>query len=131
MMDYRRCRTLEGKVRMAGAPATTWSADQKQRSSRIRCAPRGRERRYAICLEQAPGGGGRVSVSVNIVPVWVVEATPTAVAAVPGSMGRPHFGRAHRPRKGRVRKSVESQRDLHVNRLNLAAGEFVELKAVF
>jgi transposase len=76
----------------------TWSADQKQRIIAESFAPGASvaevARRYGLNSnmlftwrrrERAVNDGGK---TVNIVPVRVVEATPTATATAPASMGR-------------------------------------------
>jgi transposase len=78
-----------------------WSADQKQRIIAESFAPGASvadvARRYGLNAnmlftwrrrEPAAGVANHVGESMNIVPVRVVEATPTATAATPGSMGR-------------------------------------------
>ena len=81
-----------------GRRRRTWSADQKQRIIAESLEPGASvaevARRYGLNAnmlftwrrrERRPAGGGE---PVNIVPVRVVEATPTAIATAPGSMGR-------------------------------------------
>jgi transposase len=76
----------------------TWSADQKQGITAESFAPGASvadvARRHGLNAnmlftwrrrERREAGG---SEPVNIVPVRVVEATPTAIATTPGSMGR-------------------------------------------
>ena len=58
---------------------------------RIRCggsAPLWSELQYAVHLATARTGRNDVAKTVNIVPVRVVEATPTATATASASMGR-------------------------------------------
>jgi transposase len=79
----------------------TWPAEQKQRIVAESFAPGASiaevARRYGLNAnmlftwrrrEQAAGAANAVSESVNIVPVRVMEATPTVTAAAPGPMGR-------------------------------------------
>jgi transposase len=78
----------------------TWSADQKQRIIAESFAPGASvaqvARRYGLNANMLftwrrrdrRVGGGNDGAPVNIVPVRVVEATPTAIATAPGSMGR-------------------------------------------
>jgi len=78
----------------------TWSADQKQRIITESFAPGASvakvARRYGLNAnmlftwrrrEQRAGGANDGGGAGNIVPVRVVEATPTATATAPGSMG--------------------------------------------
>ena len=78
----------------------TWSADQKQRIIAESFAPGASvaevARRYGLNANMLftwrrrdrRVGAGNDGAPVNIVPVRVVEATPPAIAAAPGSMGR-------------------------------------------
>ena len=78
----------------------TWSADLKQRIIAESFAPGASvaevARRYGLNgnilftwrRRDRRVGGGNDGAPVNIVPVRVVEATPTAIATAPGSMGR-------------------------------------------
>ena len=79
----------------------TWSADQKQRIITESFAPGASvaevARRYGLNAnmlftwrrrEQRASGADEVGEPVNIVPVRVVGAPPTAAAIAPGSMGR-------------------------------------------
>lgn len=84
----------EGRRRRA------WSADRKQRIIAESFAPGASvaevARRYGLNANMLftwrrrdrRVGGGNDGAPVNIVPVRVVEATPTAIATAPGSMGR-------------------------------------------
>ena len=77
-----------------------WSADQKQRIIAESFAPGASvaevARRYGLNANMLftwrrrdrRAGGGNDGEPVNIVPVRVVEAMPTAIATAPGSMGR-------------------------------------------
>ena len=74
----------------------TWSADQKQRIIAESFAPGASvaevARRYGLNANMLftwrRADVNDVGKTVNIVPVRVVEATPTATAIAPGSMGR-------------------------------------------
>jgi transposase len=76
----------------------TWSADQKQRIIAESFAPGASvaevARRYGLnsnmlfTWRRRERAVNDVGKTVNIVPVRVVEATPTATAAAPASMGR-------------------------------------------
>ena len=76
----------------------TWSADQKQRIIAESLAPGASvaevARRYGLnsnmlfTWRQRERVVNDVAKTVNIVPVRVVEATPTATATAPASMGR-------------------------------------------
>jgi transposase len=77
----------------------TWSADQKQRIIAESFAPGGSVaevvRRYGLNAnmlftwrQRERADVNDVGKTVNIVPVRVVEATPTATATAPASMGR-------------------------------------------
>jgi transposase-like protein len=78
----------------------TWSADQEQRIIAASFAPAasvaGVARRYGLNANMLftrrrrdrRAGGGNDGEPVNIVPVRVAEATPTAIATAPGSMGQ-------------------------------------------
>ena len=83
-----------------GRRRRTWSADQKQRIIAESFAPGASvaevARRYGLNANMLftwrrrdlRVGGGNDGAPANIVPVRVVEATPTAIATAPGSMGR-------------------------------------------
>jgi transposase len=84
-----------------GRGRRTWSADQKQRIITESFAPGASAaevaRRYGLNAnmlftwrrrEQRAGVAHDSGGAGNIVPVRIVEATPTATAAAPGSMGR-------------------------------------------
>jgi transposase len=79
----------------------TWSADQKQRiiaeSFALGASVAEVARRYGLNAnmlftwrrrEQRASGASAVGEPVNIVPVRVVGAPPTATAIAPGTMGR-------------------------------------------
>jgi transposase len=83
-----------------GRRRRTWSADQKQRIIAESFAPGASvaevARRYGLNANMLftwrrrdrRVGGSNDGAQVNIAPVRVVEATPTAIAPAPGSMGR-------------------------------------------
>ena len=83
-----------------GRRRRTWSADQKQRIIAESFAPGASvaevARRYGLNANMLftwrrrdrRVGGVNDGAPVNIVPVRVVEATPSAIATAPGSMGR-------------------------------------------
>src|ERR1700691_3374340 len=81
-----------------GERRRTWSTDQKQRIIAESFAPGASvaevARRYGLnsnmlfTWRRRERAVNDVGKTVNIVPVRVVEATPTATAAAPASMGR-------------------------------------------
>jgi len=83
-----------------GRRRRTWSVDQKQRIIAESFAPGASvaevARRYGLNANMLftwrrrdrRVGGVNDGAPVNIVPVRVVEATPSAIATAPGSMGR-------------------------------------------
>jgi transposase len=82
-----------------GRRRRTWSADQKQRIIAESFGPGASvaevARRYGLNANMLftwrrrdRRVGGDDGAPVNVVPVRVVEATPTAIATAPGSMGR-------------------------------------------
>ena len=83
-----------------GRRRRTWSADQKQRIIAESFGPGASvaevARRYGLNANMLftrrrrdrRAGGGNDGEPVNIVPVRMVEATPTAIATAPGSMSR-------------------------------------------
>ncbi|HET7888493.1 MAG TPA: transposase [Bradyrhizobium sp.] len=83
-----------------GRRRRTWSADRKQRIIAESFAPGASvaevARRYGLNANMLftwrrrdrQVGAGNDGAPVNIVPVRVVEATPTAIVTAPGSMGR-------------------------------------------
>jgi len=83
-----------------GRRRRTWSADQKQRIIAESFGPGASvaevARRYGLNANMLftwrrrdrRVGGGNDGAPVNIVPVRMVEATPTAIATAPGSMSR-------------------------------------------
>ena len=96
MSDAGRAGTNGGERRRR-----TWSADQKQRIIAESFAPSASvaevARRYSLNAnmlftwrrrEQQASGASDVGEPVQIVPVRVVGAAPTASAIAPGSMGR-------------------------------------------